>query len=140
MPEPSLALLVVVVIFALAFAFTNGLNDAANAIATAVSTRVLSPRAAVIMAAFFNFAGAATGTAVAKTIGKGIVPTDDLTQWTLIAALAAIVIWGLLCTRLGLPISISHGMVAGLVGAGIATAGIDAIQWGIFGRVLSAGH
>ena len=138
MPECSLALLVVVTIFALGLGFTNGLNDAANAIATAVGTRVMSPRAAVTMAAVFNFAGAATGIAVAKTIGKGILPTEDMTAWLLIAGLASIVIWGLVCTRFGLPISLSHGLVAGLVGAGIATAGVDAIQWGIFRKVLSA--
>ena len=140
--EPSLALFVVVIIFALAFAFTNGLNDAANAIATAVGTRVLSPRAAVSMAAVFNFAGAATGIAVAKTIGKGILGdalgTADSTAWVLVAALAAIVIWGLLCTRLGLPISLSHGLVAGMVGAGAATFGWGAIDWSILGKVLSA--
>ncbi len=136
--EPSLALFVVITILALAFGFTNGLNDAANAIATAVGTRVLSPRAAVLVAGVGNFAGTATGTAVAATIGKGILVPEAVTQWTLIAALASIVVWGLLCTRLGLPISLSHGLVAGLVGAGIATAGTQVIQWNVFGRVLSA--
>ena len=141
--EGSLALLVVVVFFALAFAFTNGINDAANAIATAVGTRVLSPRAAVTMAGVFNFAGAATGIAVAKTIGKGILGdallgTGDEVAWVLIAALAAIVIWGLLCTRYGLPISLSHGLVAGLVGAGVATFGWDVIDWSILRKVLAA--
>jgi PiT family inorganic phosphate transporter len=138
MPETSLALLVIVTIFALAFGFTNGINDAANAIATSVGTRVLSPRAAIVVAALCNFAGAATGTAVARTIGKGILAPEDVTAWVLIAALASIVIWGLSCTRFGLPISLTHGLVAGLVGAGIATAGVDAIQWHVFQRVLSA--
>jgi len=140
--EPSLALLVVVVIFALALAFTNGLNDAANAIATIVGTRVMSPRAAVSMAALFNFAGAATGIAVAKTIGKGILGnalgTGESTAWVLIAALIAIVVWGLFCTRLGLPISLSHGLVAGLVGSGVATFGWGVVDWHIMGKVLSA--
>jgi len=138
MPECSLALLVVVITLSLAFAFTNGLNDAANAIATAVGTRVLTPRAAVVMAAGFNFLGAATGTAVAATIGKGILGGQDVTSVVLIAALASIVVWGLFCTRFGLPISLSHGLVAGLVGAGIATAGWGSVDWGILGRVLSA--
>jgi len=138
MPECSLALLVTVVVFALAFAFTNGLNDAANAVATAVGSRVLTPRAAVSMAAVFNFAGAATGTAVARTIGKGIMAGEDVTSWVLIAALAAIVVWGLFCTRFGLPISLSHGLVAGLVGAGVATVGWGSIQWNVLGKVLSA--
>ena len=138
MPEESIPLLAVVILFALAFGFTNGLNDAANAIATAVGTRVLTPRAAVAMAAVFNFAGAATGIEVAKTIGKGIVSGDDISYWLLIAALAAIVIWGLVCTRYGLPISLSHGLVAGMVGAGIALLGVDAVELGIFYKVLSA--
>jgi PiT family inorganic phosphate transporter len=138
MPETSLALLVVVTIFALAFGFTNGINDAANAIATSVGTRVLSPRAAIAVAALGNFAGAATGTAVARTIGKGLLAPEDMTAWVLIAALASIIIWGLFCTRVGLPISLTHGLVAGLVGAGVAMSGIDAIQWGVFERVLSA--
>ncbi len=138
MSETSLALFVIVTIFALAFGFTNGINDAANAIATAVGTRVLSPRAAIAVAALGNFAGAATGTAVARTIGKGLLASEDVTAWVLIAALASIIIWGLFCTRFGLPISLTHGLVAGLVGAGIAIAGIDAIQWGVFRKVLSA--
>ena len=138
MPECSLALVAAVIIFALAFAFTNGLNDAANAIATAVGTRVLTPRAAVIMAAVCNFAGTATGTAVAKTIGKGILPSEDVTGWVLIAALASIVVWGLFCTRVGLPISLSHGLVAGMVGAGAAMVGWSEIQWNVMGRVMSA--
>lgn len=136
--EPSLVLFVVVIAFALAFAFTNGLNDAANAIATAVGTRVLTPRSAVIMAAFFNFVGTITGTAVAETIGKGLLGSEALNEWTFIAALASIVIWGQVCTRLGLPISLSHGLVAGLVGAGLAAGGGSIVDWHTVGRVLSA--
>ena len=138
MPEPHLGLLITIFIFAIAFAFTNGINDAANAIAASVGSRVLSPRAAVAVAALGNFTGAATGTAVAKTIGKGIVGTDDLTLVILVAALASIVIWGLLATRYGFPISLTHGLVAGLVGAGIAKAGVSAIHWYTFGKVFSA--
>jgi len=138
MSEPSLALLVIIIISALAFGFTNGINDAANAIATAVGTRVLSPRAAIAVAALGNFAGAATGTAVARTIGKSILAPEALTEWTLVAALGSIIIWGLFCTRFGLPISLTHGLVAGMVGAGIAAAGSGVIQWHVFQRVLSA--
>jgi len=138
MSEPSLALLLIIIISALAFGFTNGINDAANAIATAVGTRVLSPRGAIAVAALGNFAGAATGLAVAKTIGKDILVPEALTEWTLVAALASIIIWGLFCTRFGLPISLTHGLVAGLVGAGIAVAGSGVIQWHVFQRVLSA--
>jgi len=126
----------------LAFGFTNGLNDAANAIATAVGTRVLSPRAAVVIAGFCNFAGTATGTAVARTIGKGILGNNlgagDETAWVLIAALVSIVAWGQFCTRVGLPISLSHGLVAGLVGAGAATFGWGCIDWSILVKVLLA--
>jgi len=148
MHEPSLALFVIVIVLSLAFGFTNGLNDAANAIATAVGTRVLSPRAAVIMAGFCNFAGTATGTAVAATIGKGILGETLLgtgdevaghaVAWVLIAALVSIVVWGQFCTRVGLPISLSHGLVAGLVGAGIATFGWDCVDWSVLRKVLAA--
>ena len=138
MPDPSPVLFVVITILSLAFGFTNGINDAANAIATVVGTRVLSPRAAVAMASVFNFAGAATGTAVAATIGKGLVDPASMSDGTLIAALVSIVIWGLLCTRFGLPISLSHGLVAALVGAAIATAGIGEIQWDRLRTVLIA--
>jgi len=142
MPEPSLALFGIVVALALALGFTNGLNDAANAIATSVSTRALSPRAAVTMAGFCNFAGTATGFAVAATIGKGILgdalgPAES-TAWVLIAAMVAIVLWGQFCTRLGLPISLTHGVVAGLVGAGAAVFGWGVIDWWVLGKVLIA--
>lgn len=138
MPEPSLILFVIITVLSLAFGFTNGINDAANAIATVIGTRVLSPRVAVGMASFFNFAGAATGTAVAATIGKGLVDPQAMSDGTLIAALASIIIWGLLCTRVGLPISLSHGLVAALVGAAIATAGVGEIQWDRLRTVLIA--
>ncbi len=138
MPESSLALLIVVIGLSLAFAFTNGLNDAANAIATAVGTKVMSPRAAVSMAAVFNFLGAATGTAVAATIGRGILHVEDVTTLVLMAALGAIIIWGLFCTRFGLPISLTHGLVAGIVGAGLYTVGIAGIQFSVLGTIMSA--
>ena len=143
MPEEgSLALFGVVVALALALGFTNGLNDAANAIATAVGTRSLSPRAAIAMAAVFNFIGAATGIAVAKTIGKGILGpalgTGDDTAYVLVAAMISIVLWGQLCTRYGLPISLTHGVVASLVGAGAAVFGWGVIDWWILGKVLIA--
>ncbi|GAI37320.1 unnamed protein product, partial [marine sediment metagenome] len=98
----------------------------------------LSPLRAVIMAAIFNFAGAATGLAVALTIGKGIVTPEFLDYDVMLAALAAVIIWGGIATRFGLPISISHSFVAGLVGAAIAAAGSVAIVWGTFTKVLSS--
>ncbi len=137
MPD-LLALLILVIIAAIGFGIVNGVNDAANAIATVIGTRSLSPRAAIIMAAFLNFAGAATGTAVALTIGKGIVDSEALTMSIVLAASGAIIIWAVVATRYGMPISLTHGLVAGLVGAGIATSGSKIIVWGVLGKVLSA--
>ncbi|HEX75610.1 MAG TPA: inorganic phosphate transporter [Dehalococcoidia bacterium] len=137
MPE-SLALLILVVIAAIGFGIANGFNDAANAIATVVGTRTLSPRAAIIMAAFCNFAGAATGTAVAMTIGKGIVAPEALTLSTVVAGAGAIIIWAVVLTHYGMPISLTHGLVAGLVGAGIAISGSETIVWGVLTKVISA--
>ncbi|MFQ5987607.1 MAG: inorganic phosphate transporter, partial [Dehalococcoidia bacterium] len=96
MPEP--ALFILVIIFAIGFAIINGFNDAANAIATVIGTRVLSPLRAVTMAAILNFAGAATGLAVAMTIGKGIVDRKVLGYDVILAALAAVIVWGLVAT------------------------------------------
>ena len=138
MPEPALWPLILVIALAIAFGVANGFNDAANAIATAIGTRVLSPRNAIILAACFNLAGAATGTAVARTIGKGILVPEAISYVTVIAALASIVIWASIATYYGLPISISHGFVAGLAGAGIAVAGFGAVVWGIMQRILTA--
>ena len=141
MPE-SLPLLIVVVIAAICFGIANGFNDAANAIATVIGTRSLSPRLAIAMASIFNFAGAFTGAvfgaAVAKTIGKGIVDADFLTLTTVVSGAGAIVIWAFYATRKGLPISLSHGLVAGLFGAGIAVSGSGSIVWGILAKVISA--
>jgi PiT family inorganic phosphate transporter len=136
---PEVGLFVLVLVLAVGFAVINGFNDAANAIATVVGTRVLSPLRAVVIAAIFNFAGAATGLAVAVTIGKGIIDPAMLGYDVMLAALIAVIAWGFTATRLGLPVSISHSFVAGLVGAGIAATGTtDVIVWGGFGRVLSA--
>jgi PiT family inorganic phosphate transporter len=134
----SIALLIVVIVVAVGFAIANGFNDAANAIATVIGTRTLSPRAAVIMAAFFNFIGSATGTAVALTIGKGIVDPEMLTMSTVIAGVGAIVIWASVATYLGMPISLTHGLISGLVGAGIAISGTGSIIWHVLVRVASA--
>ncbi|MCK4580948.1 MAG: inorganic phosphate transporter [Dehalococcoidia bacterium] len=137
MPE-SLTLLVGVIALAVAFGIANGANDAANAIAAVIGTRVLSPRAAVAMAALFDFLGAASGTAVAITIGKGIVASEFLTLEIAFAGAVAIVVWAVLATRYGMPISLTHGLVAGLVGAGIAAGGSKVIVWNVLTRVLSA--
>ena len=138
MPDSSPYLFILIIILAIGFGFTNGRNDAANAIATAIGTRALSPRNAVILASLFNFAGAATGLEVARTIGKGILVPEAISYLTVIAALAAVIIWTSLATHYGLPVSLTHGFIAGLAAAGMATAGGDAVAWDVMGRILSA--
>jgi len=138
MPDSSLLLLLLIIAFAIGFGIVNGFNDAANAIATVIGTRVLSPRNAIILAAFLNLAGAATGLAVARTIGKGILVPEAISYLTVIAGLASVIIWGTIATYYGLPVSITHGFVAGLAAAGMAVVGSEAIQWGVMQRVLSA--
>jgi PiT family inorganic phosphate transporter len=137
MPDP-LALLALIIAAAILFGIVNGANDAANAIATVIGTRTLSPRAAIIMATVCDFAGAATGTAVATTIGKGIIDPKALTITMVLAGASAIVIWGITATRYGMPISLTHGLIAGLVGAGLATGGSEIIVWPVLTRVFSA--
>ena len=127
-----------VIVLAIGFGVVNGFNDAANAIAAAIGTRALSPRNAIIVAVIANFAGAATGTAVAHTIGKGILIQEVISYPTLIAALASIIVWGTLATKAGLPISIHHGFIAGLAAAGMAAAGSAAVVWSVMQRVLAA--
>jgi PiT family inorganic phosphate transporter len=123
-----LTLVVIIIFIALLFDFVNGMNDAANSIATVVSTRVLSPRAAVLWAAFFNFVAAfGFGVYVANTIGKGIVDVAVVDEWLVLAALIGAIFWSYLCTHLGLPISISHSLIGGLAGAAIPKAGWDAL-------------
>jgi len=112
MPDANLYLLLLIIVLAIGFGFTNGLNDAANAIATAIGTRAMSPRAAVTLATIFNFAGAATGLEVARTIGKGILIPEAITdELTIIAALASVITWTALATYRGLPVSLTHGFV-----------------------------
>src|SRR6478672_689470 len=118
-------LFIIVVLAAIAFEYINGFHDAANAIATVVSTKVLTPRQAIAMAAFFNLTGALMGTAVASTIGKGIVDTKFVNMKTVLAALLAAIIWNLVTWWLGLPSSSSHALIGGLCGAALATAGTD---------------
>ena len=138
MPDSSFALLILVIVLAVGFGIVNGFNDAANAIAASIGTRALSPRNALFVAVIANFAGAATGTAVAHTIGKGILVEGAISYETLIAALAAIIVWGALATKAGLPISIHHGFIAGLAAAGMAVAGSEAVVWHVMQRILAA--
>jgi inorganic phosphate transporter, PiT family len=122
----GLLLLIVTVAVALAFDFLNGFHDAANSIATVVSTRVLSPKLAVIWAAFFNFVAAfLLGTAVAKTIGKGMIRLDDVTQYVVIAGLSGAIAWDLLTWWRGLPTSSSHALIGGYAGAAAARAALN---------------
>ncbi|MCL6482549.1 MAG: inorganic phosphate transporter [Firmicutes bacterium] len=122
--------LVIIFVTTLLFEFGNGFNDAANSIATIVSTRVLPPRLAVAWAAFWNLIAAFVfGTAVAKTMGQGLVHLDLVDEWVLLAGLLGAIVWTYLCTHLGLPISVSHSLMGGYGGASVAKAGWKAIVW-----------
>ena len=124
-------LLILLVGIALAFDFLNGLHDAANSIATIVSTRVLSPRYAVLWAAFFNFiAFKVFGLNVAHTIGTGIISPDLVTDQVIFGALMGAISWNIITWMLGIPSSSSHALIGGLVGAGVARAGVHAVVWG----------
>jgi PiT family inorganic phosphate transporter len=116
-------LFLIVLLAALTFEYINGFHDTANAIATVVSTKVLTPRVAVIWAAFWNLIGALFGTAVAKTISTGLVEPSAATMTTVLCALLAAIIWNLFTWWLGLPSSSSHALIGGLCGAAMATAG-----------------
>lgn len=133
-------MLILVVVVALLFDFVNGWNDSANAIATVVSTRVLSPLAAVVFAAVFNFAGALVSERVAKTISGGLIEPDLATSEIVLAAMLAAAAWVAICTYWGLPISGSHSLIGGLIGAAVAgtSQGWQALQWGGIQKVLLA--
>jgi len=136
MPEQLWSVLPVILLI-LAAEFVNGWTDAPNSIATVVSTRVLSPQRAVIMATVLNTAGAFSGTAVAATIGKGIVDASIINTTTVAAAMVGIVLWSSLAYYMGgLPTSESHALVAGLAGAGLATAGPTVLLWEGWSKVL----
>jgi PiT family inorganic phosphate transporter len=119
---------IAIIAVALAFDYINGFHDAANSIATVVSTRVLSPGQAVVWAAFFNFVAAFTfGTAVAKTIGKGMIHLDAVTFGVIFGGLMGAIVWDLITWYFGLPTSSSHALIGGYAGAAIANAGFSAI-------------
>jgi PiT family inorganic phosphate transporter len=131
------AMLVFVVVLAVAFDYTNGFHDTANAIATSVATRALSPGWAILMATAFNFIGAFAGTAVAKTIGSGLVNDATTTQAIVAAALIGAIAWNLITWQQGLPSSSSHALIGGLLGATIIGVGTDAINVsGVVNKVL----
>ncbi|AJE04374.1 inorganic phosphate transporter [Geobacter pickeringii] len=129
MPDVMLLMLVLVIGAALAFDYINGFHDTANAIATCVSTRALSVRSAIIMAAVLNFAGAMISTKVAATIGKGIVDAGNVTQMVVLAGILGAIVWDLITWYYGLPASSSHAIIGGLMGAVIAHAGSGALHW-----------
>jgi PiT family inorganic phosphate transporter len=135
----SLFILILLIGVALAFDFMNGLHDAANSIATIVSTRVLPAKYAVIWAAFFNFiAFVFFSHAVAKTISSGIIDPSFITDRVIFGALVGAILWNVLTWRFGIPSSSSHALIGGLAGAGIAKAGFGAIVWGGFGKTITA--
>jgi PiT family inorganic phosphate transporter len=124
----TIVLLTITVMVALAFDFLNGFHDAANSIATVVSTRVLSPKLAVLWAAFFNFVAAfLLGTAVAKTIGGGMIRVSSVTQYVVIAGLVGAIVWDLLTWWWGLPTSSSHALIGGYAGAAVMRSGLGVI-------------
>src|SRR4051812_22232098 len=130
-------MLLAVIVLAVAFDYINGFHDTANAIATSVATRALAPAAAIAMATTFNFVGAFAGTAVAKTIGAGLVDEQTTTQAVVAAALIGAIVWNLFTWRLGLPSSSSHALIGGLLGATIIAAGVGALKLdGIVNKVL----
>ncbi|HVZ69096.1 MAG TPA: inorganic phosphate transporter [Rhizomicrobium sp.] len=132
-------ILIVLIATALLFDFLNGLHDAANSIATIVSTRVLSPRYAVFWAAFFNFvAFFVFGLHVAKTIGTGIVSPSVITDTVIFGALMGAIVWNVVTWLAGIPSSSSHALVGGLVGAGVAHGGWPSIVWSGLGKTIGA--
>jgi PiT family inorganic phosphate transporter len=127
---------IIIIIVALLFDFSNGLNDAANSIATVVSTRVLSPRVAVVWAAFFNFVAVfGFKTHVAATVGTGLVDPAVISPHLVLAALLAAIVWTFVCTWKGLPISVSHALIGALAGAALVRGGTAALQWGPLAKV-----
>ena len=123
-----LSLILFIVLVALVFDFFNGIHDAANSIATVVSTRVLTPLQAVVWAAFFNFVAAfGFGVQVATTVGKGVVHTDIVDQWVILAGLVGAIVWDIVTWYWGLPTSSSHALIGGFAGAGVAKAGFGSL-------------
>jgi PiT family inorganic phosphate transporter len=130
-------ILIAIVVLALAFDYTNGFHDSANAIATSVSTRALSPRVAVLMAAGFNLLGALVSHNVATTVGKGIIDTGLVTLPLVLAALVGAVVWNLTTWYFALPSSSSQALFGGLIGAMIAAVGVSGVEWsGVLHKIV----
>ena len=137
MLEVTFVLLVTVIAAALIFDYINGFHDTANAIATCVSTRALTVRSAIFMAAGLNFLGAMISTKVAATIGKGIVDANNITQMVVLAGILGAIVWTLITWYLGLPSSSSHAIIGGLVGSVTAHAGMGALHWGGLTKIIT---
>lgn len=138
MVEPTFIMLCLVILAALVFDYINGFHDTANAIATCISTRALSVKSAIIMAAVLNFAGAMISTKVAATIGKGIVDGSDVTQMVVLAGITGAIVWDLITWYYGLPSSSSHAIIGGIIGAVFAHAGMGALKWGGLQKIIMA--
>jgi PiT family inorganic phosphate transporter len=138
MLDTTMIMLVLVILAALAFDYINGFHDTANAIATCVSTRALSVKAAIFMAAILNFAGAMVSTKVAATIGKGIVDKDNVTQMVVLAGILGAIIWDIITWYYGLPSSSSHAIIGGIMGAVMAHAGMAALHWAGLKKIILA--
>jgi len=131
-------LAIIAIAIALVFDFVNGFNDSANSVATVIGTRVLKPIHAVLLSSVANFAGPFIfGVAVATTIAKGIVSPDDITVYMIIGGLAGAISWSALCTMFGLPISNSHSLIGGIMGAGIVGLGFEKLVFEGLTKVLS---
>ena len=131
-------MLLLVVVLALLFDFSNGWHDSANAVATVVSTRVLSPLAAVLLAAVLNVAGAFMSTAVAKMVGKGIIDPSAISQAVIAAALGGAILWNFITLQLGLPSSSSHALIGGMLGAGVTHGGLAVLKVSGLQKVFKA--
>ena len=138
MLDYTLVLLLLVITSALIFDFINGFHDTANAIATCISTRALSIRSAILMAAVLNFAGAMISTKVATTIGKGIVDPVNVTQTVVLAGITGAIIWDLATWYFGLPSSSSHAIIGGIIGSVITHAGVSALHWDGLKKIILA--
>lgn len=137
-PFDPLLFIIVVTMLAWVYDFFNGMNDAANAIATTVSTRALTPRQAIILARTMNVIGAFLTTEVAKTMGKGVVDPSSMNQLVLISALAGASGWSALCTFLGIPISITHALVGGIIGSAVLSSGFGVLKMAGIRKIVIA--
>ena len=135
---PDLLLLLAIILAALVYDFFNGFNDCANAIATTISTRALSPRAAIVMAWVLNFFGALSHTAVATTVGKGVVDPQQVSLTLVLVALIGASVWTGMASFSGIPVSVTHSLIGGLLGAGIVASGFEIVLFQGINKILLA--